>query len=391
MLGNFVYSNPTKIYFGDKAEKHLEEAVKNYGKNVLLTYGGGSIKRNGVYEDVVAALKKAGKNIVELPGVMPNPTYEKVLEGCKVARENDIHFILAVGGGSTIDYAKAVSVAAGYDGDAWKRFWIKQEEPSEEEKVIPIGAVLTMAGTGSEMNGGSVITNKEKNLKMGKVFGQRVMPKFAILNPRYTFSLPHNQLVAGIFDTMSHIMEQYFSGDDDSTSDYLAEGLMRSVIESSRIAVKDPENYEARSNLMWSATWALNTLISMGKKEDWMVHMIGHAISAITNATHGMTLAGVSVAYYRHVMKFGLKRFARFAHVVWNIPAEGKTDEELATEGIDALAQWIKEIGAATEISSLGVTENNLQEIVDATVILDAGYHKLSKDEVKEILKASMI
>ena len=391
MLGNFIYSNPTKLYFGDEAQKNLVEALSNFGKKVLLTYGSGSIKRNGIYDDVIAALATAGKEVVELPGVMPNPTVDKLIEGCKVARENNVDFILAVGGGSTIDYAKAVSVSAWYDGDAWERFWVKQEDPKPSERIIPVGAVLTMAGTGSEMNGGSVITNHATKMKIGKVFGEEVMPKFAVLNPRYTFSLPHRQMIAGIFDTMSHIMEQYFSGDDDSTSDYLAEGLMRSVIASSRVAVKNPEDYEARSNLMWSATWALNTLIGEGKSQDWMVHMIGQAIGAYTDATHGMTLSGVSEAYYRHIMKYALKRFARFAHVVWEIPTEGKSDEQLASEGIDALAAWIKEIGAAFEITSLGVTENMLDGIADATIILTGGYETLNHDEIVEILRKSLL
>ena len=390
MLGNFIYSNPTKIYFGDEAQKNLVEALSGFGKKVMLTYGGGSIKRNGIYDDIIAALTAAGKEVVELSGVMPNPTVDKLIEGCKVARENDVDFILAVGGGSTIDYAKAVSVSAWYDGDAWERFWVKQEDPKPGERIIPVGAVLTMAGTGSEMNGGSVITNHATKMKIGKVFGEEVMPKFAVLNPRYTFSLPHRQMVAGIFDTMSHIMEQYFSGDDDSTSDYLAEGLMRSVIASSRVAVKNPEDYEARSNLMWSATWALNTLIGEGKAQDWMVHMIGQAIGAYTDATHGMTLSGVSEAYYRNIMKYALKRFARFAHVVWEIPTEGKSDEQLATEGIDALAAWIKEIGAASEITSLGVTEDMLDGIADATIILNGGYETLNHDEIVEILRKSL-
>ena len=390
MLGNFIYSNPTKLYFGDEAHNNLVEALRGFGKKVMLTYGGGSIKRNGIYEDVIAALTAAGKEVVELSGVMPNPTVDKLIEGCKVARENDVDFILAVGGGSTIDYAKAVSVSAWYDGDAWERFWVKQDDPKPGERIIPVGAVLTMAGTGSEMNGGSVITNHATKMKIGKVFGEEVMPKFAVLNPRYTFSLPHRQMVAGIFDTMSHIMEQYFSGDDDSTSDYLAEGLMRSVVASSRVAVKDPENYEARSNLMWSATWALNTLIGEGKSQDWMVHMIGQAIGAYTDATHGMTLSGVSEAYYRHIMKYALKRFARFARVVWEIPTEGKSDEQLASEGIDALAAWIKEIGAASEITSLGVTEDMLDGIADATIILTGGYETLNHDEIVEILRKSL-
>ncbi len=390
MLGNFIYANPTKLYFGDEAEKNLVEALSSFGKKVLLTYGGGSIKKNGVYDDVISALRAAGKEVVELPGVMPNPTVDKLIEGCRVARENNVDFILAVGGGSTIDYAKAVSVAAWYEGDAWERFWVKQDDPAPGERIIPVGAVLTMAGTGSEMNGGSVITNHATKMKIGKVFGEEVMPKFAVLNPRYTFSLPHRQMVAGIFDTMSHIMEQYFSGDDDSTSDYLAEGLMRSVIASSRVAVNDPENYEARSNLMWSSTWALNTLIGEGKSQDWMVHMIGQAIGAYTDATHGMTLSGISVAYYRYIMKNGLKRFARFAHVVWGIPSEGKSDEQLAAEGIDALDAWIREIGAASEITSLGVTSDMLDGIADATIILNGGYKELNHEEVVEILRKSL-
>lgn len=390
MLGNFTYANPTKLFFGDEAQKNLTEALMPFGKKVLLTYGGGSIKRNGVYDDVISALKSAGKEVVELPGVMPNPTVEKLNEGIKVARENNVDFILAVGGGSTIDYAKAVSVSAWYDGDAWQRFWVRQEDPAPGERIIPVGAVLTMAGTGSEMNGGSVITNHAAKMKIGKVFGEDVMPKFAVLNPKYTFSLPQRQMVAGIFDTMSHIMEQYFSGDDDSTSDYLAEGLMRSVIASSRAAVKNPEDYEARSNLMWSATWALNTLIGEGKPQDWMVHMIGQAIGAYTDATHGMTLSGVSAAYYRHIMRYGLNRFVRFAEVVWGVLPEGKTDEQIASEGINALESWIKEIGAASDISSLGVTPDMLDGIADSTIILTGGYKMLDHAEIVDILRNSL-
>lgn len=390
MKGNFVYANPTKLYFGDEVQKNLTDALKGFGKKVLFIYGGGSIKRNGIYDDVIASLEAAGKEVVELPGVMSNPTVDKLNEGRCVARENNVDFILAVGGGSVIDYAKAISVSAWYNGDAWDRFWVKQDDPKTGERIIPVGAVITMAGTGSEMNGGSVITNHAANMKIGKVFGEEVIPKFAVLNPRYTFSLPRRQMIAGIFDTMSHIMEQYFSGDDDSTSDYLAEGLMRSVIASSLVAIKDPENYEARSNLMWSSTWALNTMIGEGKTQDWMVHMIGHAIGAYTDATHGMTLSGISIAYYRHIMPYAIRRFARFARVVWEIPAVGKTDEQLANEGIDALSAWIKTIGAASEISSLGVTTDMIDSIADATIILDEGYKTLNHQEIVEILHESL-
>ena len=390
MLGNFIYSNPTKLYFGDQAQKNLAEALKPFGPTVLLTYGGGSIKKNGIYEDMLAALEEAGKTVVELPGVMPNPTVEKLLEGVKVAREHDVDLILAVGGGSTIDYAKGVAVAAGYDGDAWEHFWVNEADPAPDAKIIPVGAVLTMAGTGSEMNGGSVITHTGQKLKIGKVFGEEVFPKFAILNPCYTFSVPQWHMVAGIYDVMSHILEQYFSGDDDNTSDYMAEGLMRSLIVASRSAVRNPQDYEARSNIMWTSTWALNTLIGMGKAQDWMVHMIGQAIGAYTDATHGMTLSGVSVAYYKFIMDAGLHKFARFARNVWNIPAEGRSERELAEAGIEALGAWIREIGASTEITSLGVTEDMLEGIADATFIMTDGYKVLSHEDVVEILRRSL-
>lgn len=390
MLGNFTYCNPTKLYFGDDVRKNLNDELTHYGPKVLLTYGGGSIKRNGIYEEVIASLREAGKEVVELSGVMPNPTTTKLVEGAKLAREHDVDLILAVGGGSTIDYAKAVSVAAWCEEDPWEKFYIRQEEPNSDQRIIPVGCVLTMVGTGSEMNGGSVITNHEAKLKIGKVFGERVMPRFSLLNPRYTFSVPRRQMVAGFFDIMSHILEQYFSGEDDNTSDYLAEGLMRSLIHSSRLAVVNPEDYEVRSNIMWTATWALNTLIGMGKRQDWMVHMIGQAIGAYTDATHGMTLSGVSMAYYRHILPCGLKKFARFATAVWNIPAAGKTDEELANEGLEALLAWMKEIGVATEIRSLGVTEAMLEGIADATLLLDGGYKRMTRDEVLAILRESM-
>ncbi|GGJ87397.1 MULTISPECIES: iron-containing alcohol dehydrogenase [Parabacteroides] len=390
MLGNFSYSNPTKLYFGDDAQKNLSEELKHYGTKVLLTYGSGSIKTNGIYDEVISALRTAGKEVIELSGVMPNPTTEKLYKGAKIAWENDVDLILAVGGGSTIDYAKAISVSAWYDGDPWEKFYLKQEDPDSSQRIIPVGSVLTMVGTGSEMNGGSVITNHETKLKIGKVFGESVIPKFSILNPRYTFSVPQRQMVAGFFDIMSHIMEQYFSGEDDNTSDYLAEGLMRSLIHSSRIAVKNPQDYEARSNIMWTSTWALNTLIGKGKSQDWMVHMIGQAIGAHTDATHGMTLSGVSIAYYRHILRYGLNKFVRFATAVWDIPAAGKTDEQLAQEGVNALLDWMKEIGVATEITSLGVTEEMLESIADATFIMSGGFKVLTREDILSVLHESL-
>ena len=388
MLGNFSYHNPTKLYFGEESLSFLKDELKAYGENVLLVYGGGSVKKSGLYDEITDILKGCGKKVAEVSGVMPNPTADKLREGVKIARENKSDFILAVGGGSVCDYSKAVSVSVHCDDDPWDKYYIRFEEPSCE--IVPVGCVLTMAGTGSEMNGGAVITNHEQHLKIGHVFGDDVMPKFSILNPKYTMTLPKYQMTAGIYDIMNHICEQYFSGEDDNTSDYISEGLMRGLIHASRIAVNDPQDYEARSNIMWTATWALNTLVSRGKSTDWMVHMLGQSVGAYTDATHGMTLAAVSLPYYRYIMPYGLKKFARFAREVWGISAEGKSDEQLANEGLNAMESWMKELGLVMKISDLGVTEEMIEGIADGTIILTGGYKVLSRDEVVKVLKASM-
>ena len=388
MLGDFSYVNPTKLYFGKDALSFLPGELARYGKHVALVYGGGSIKRNGIYDQVMDVLKKAGKEVTEISGVMSNPTADKLKEGVQIARKANVDFILAVGGGSCCDYAKALSVSVHYDGDPWDKYFLKMEEPDCE--IVPVGCVLTMVGTGSEMNAGSVITNHEQKLKIGHVFGEEVMPRFSILNPEFTMTVPQYQMISGIYDMFNHICEQYFSGDDDNSSDYLAEGLMRSVIHSSRIAVKDPKNYEARSNLMWDATWALNTLIGKGKTQDWMVHMLGQAAGAITNAAHGMTLAAVSLPYYRHILPYGLPKFRRFAVNVWNVQTEGKTDEEIAREGLSAMESWMKELGLVMNLTDLGATEEMIPDIVKATIILNGGYKTLTTEEVEEILKESL-
>lgn len=388
MLGNSYYSNPTKLYFGEDALQNLEAELQKYGDTVQLIYGGGSIKKSGLYDQIIEILIACGKTIVEDGGVMPNPTIEKVYDGCQKAKENDVDLLLAVGGGSVCDYAKAVSVSTWCEEDPWDKYYLRMEDV--DNRIIPVGCVLTMVGTGSEMNGGSVITNHEQKLKIGHVFGDNVFPKFAILNPKLTYTLPKWQMVSGIYDIMNHITEQYFSGDDDNTTDYIAEGLMRSLIHSSRIAVKDPENYEARSNIMWTATWALNTLLDMGKTTDWMVHMIGQSIGAYTDATHGMTLSAVSIPYYRAICPYGLQKFKRFAMNVWDVNPEGKTDEEIADEGLKAMESWMRELGLVMNIRELGVTEDMLPGIVKGTFILDGGYKVLTEDEIMEILKESM-
>ena len=388
MLGNFSYCNPTKLYFGEDSLKYLNEELPKYGKNVQLVYGGGSIKKNGIYDQVVEILKANGKEIFEDAGVMPNPTVEKLNEGVRIAKENHVDLILAVGGGSCCDYAKAVSVSVHCDDDPWEKYYIRFEDVDCE--IVPVGCVLTMVGTGSEMNGGAVITNHESKLKIGHVFGDNVMPKFSILNPKFTFTLPKRQMVAGIYDIFNHICEQYFSGGDDNTSDYISEALMKSVIHSSRVAIQNPEDYEARSNIMWTATWALNTLIAKGKSTDWMVHMLGQSVGAYTDATHGMTLAAVSLPYYRYILPYGVQKFKRFATEVWGISAEGKTDEEVANEGLNAMEVWMKELGLTMDISELGVTEDMINGIADGTLIMDGGYKVLGHDEIVEILKASL-
>ena len=335
-------------------------------------------------------LEESGKTVVEDGGVMPNPTVEKLYDGCKKAKENNVDFILAVGGGSVCDYSKAVSVSAFCGDDPWQKYYIRFEDIDDNMKIIPVGCVLTMVGTGSEMNGGAVITNHAEKLKIGHVFDERVFPKFSILDPTFTYTLPKKQMVAGFFDIMNHITEQYFSGDDDNTSDYIAEGLLRSLISSSLKAVENPIDYEARSNIMWTATWALNTLIAKGKTTDWEVHMIGQAVGAHIDATHGMTLAAVAPAYYRYILPYGVEKFRRFAIDVWGVSAENKSDREIAEEGIAKMEEYMKTPGLTMNLHELGVTEDMIEGIADSTLVMTGGYKVLDKDDIIKILKESL-
>lgn len=389
MLGNFSYCNPTKLYFGKDSLDNLNNELPKYGSNVVLIYGGGSIKKNGIYDSVIDILNKNGKNVAEIAGVMPNPTLDKLYEGIQIARKHNADFLLAVGGGSVCDYTKALSVSIHCDEDPWDKYYVKFEEPDCE--IVPLGCVLTMVGTGSEMNAGSVITNHDAKMKVGHVFAdESIMPRFSILNPEYTMTLPHYQMVSGIYDIFNHICEQYFSGEDDNTSDYISEGLMRSLIHSSRIANKNEKDYEARSNIMWTATWALNTLVAKGKPEDWMVHMIGQAVGAYTNATHGMTLAAVSLPYYRYIYTYGLPKFVRFATNVWDVDTTGKSDEEVALEGLSAMESWMKELGLVMNITDLGADKDMIEGIADATIILTGGYKEFTREDVVKILTESL-
>lgn len=384
MIYDFTYYNPTKIYFGKSSLKNLEAELKNYGKNVLLVYGKNSIKKIGLYDEVIKTLKRCGKNVVELAGINANPRYSQVLEGARLVRENDVDLILAVGGGSVIDCSKAISVSAYAKGDPWKRYWIDFEPV--DNKLVPVGAILTMTGTASEMNGGSVITNEDEKIKTGRVFDASVYPKFSILNPEYTYSVPERQMVSGIFDIFSHLMEQYFSGDDDNTTDYVIEGVIKSLIKSARAAKKDPRNYEARSNIMWCATLGLNTVTGVSKTQDWEVHMIEHQLGAYTDCPHGLGLAVISVPYYRYIYKYGLDKFVRYAENVWGVDATGKTKEEVALQGIDKLAEFIKEMGIPMTLRELGATEEMLPLIVKTTV-KGGGYKQMDESDILTVLK----
>lgn len=384
MRYDFNYYNPTKIYFGKSAMNNLESELKNYGDNILLVYGKASIKKIGLYDKVIDALENTGKNIVELSGIKSNPTYNQMMEGARLVREHNIDLILAVGGGSVIDCSKGISVSAYCEGDPWQKYWV--DFKPLENKVVPVGTILTMTGTASEMNGGSVITHEEQMIKGGRVFGAEVYPKFSILNPEFTYSVPKIQMVSGVYDVVNHLCEQYFSGDDDNTTDYVIEAVMKSIINSTRIALQNPKDYDARSNIMWCATLGLNTVTGLSKTQDWEVHNIEHQVGAYTDCPHGVGLAIVSIPYYKHICKYGIDKFVRFAKEIWNVNTDGKTKDEIALEGIECLASFIKEIGIPTTLREIGATEEMLPKIAKSTVP-GGGYKQVDNEEILEILK----
>ena len=384
MKYDFTYYNPTRIHFGRDAIRHLTEELTHYGKNVLLVYGKGSVKKSGLYDNVLAILKQAGKNVTELSGIKSNPSYTQLLEGARLVKEHQIDLILAVGGGSVIDCAKGISVSAYCDGDPWQKYWIDFQPV--ENKIVPVGAILTMVGTGSEMNGGSVITNKEHMLKCGRVFPAAVNPQFSILNPTYTYSVPRYQMASGIFDTTSHLMEQYFSGDDDNTTDYVIEGVLHSLIHSAKIAMQNPNDYEARSNIMWCATIGLNTITGLSKQQDWEVHMIEHQLGAYTDCAHGAGLAVISLPYYRMIAPYGIDKFVRFAKNVWDIDTDSLSKTEAAEAGIEKLRDFIKELELPLTLRDLGATEEMLPKIANSTV-LGGAYKVMNAEDILAVLK----
>ena len=386
MIYDFSFQNPTRIHFGKSSLNKLSKELSEYGPNILLIYGKGSIKKIGLYDQVMDILKTSNKNVVELAGINANPRYTQLLEGARLVREHNIDLILAVGGGSVIDCAKGIACAAYAEGDVWQRYYVNQGPVTN--RVIPVGSILTMAGTGSEMNSGSVITNEAENLKIGRVYPLAlVTPRFSILNPEYTYSVPMYQMISGIFDIFSHLMEQYFSGEDDCTSDYLIEGLMLSLINASRKAIINPQDYEARSNIMWCATMGLNKIVGLSKTQDWEVHMIEHQLGAYTDCAHGIGLAIISPAYYRYIYRDGLHKFVRYAKRIWGVEDYGQGDEAIALESINRLEAFIHELGIPATLREVGATEEMLPLIANSTE-LGGGYKQLNQDDILAILKA---
>lgn len=381
-MNNFIYENRTKVYFGRGGVKeYLAALLGNYSGTVLLAYGGGSVKKNGIYDEITSVLKSAGKPFLEFSGITPNPTYTKVQEGAKLARENNVGFILAVGGGSVIDCCKIVSAQAKCDEDIWEMENIKKKFPTD---FIPMGAVVTVSGTGAEMNAGAVITHEEKKIK-GALFG--VQADFAFLDPDYTISVPMKQVISGAFDTLSHAMETYFGKpDENNLSDEINEAVMRSVIANIRALINNPSDYNARSELMWASSIAENGILKIGKQTDFQAHQIEHQLGAYTDCNHGQGLAVIHPILYRHICENGAARFARFARNVWGI-ADRETALETALAGVEALAEFIREIGLPTSFKEMGIPENtDYQAIANSTNITAGCCKRLTHDEIYEIL-----
>lgn len=383
-MNNFKMTNMPKVDFGQGALKEaLNTELKTVGDNVLLAYGGGSIKKTGIYDEVVTLLKEAGKNIFEFNGIMSNPTYAKVLEGAKIVKDNQIDFIIAVGGGSVIDCCKIVSAQAKVDQDIWQMEFVDGKLPTE---FIPMAAVTTASGTGSEMNNGAVITNEELKIKAGML---GALSKFAVLDPAYTLTVPMKQVVSGAFDTLSHAMETYFGKPlENNVSDEINEAIMRNTIRNIRAAIKEPQDIQARSELMWDSAMAENGILKLGKVTDFQAHQIEHQLGAYTDCNHGQGLAVIHPVLYRHIYEAGVSKFARFAKEVWHVDDTNLTEKETALKGIEALADFIKEIGLPTTLTQMNITDvDMLKKVADSSNITAGCCKQLSHDEIFEILK----
>ena len=386
-MNDFRYYNPTRIHFGKDAMAQLPEELAAVGKKILLVYGGGSIKASGLYDRVIPVLQNGGKEVVELPGVMPNPRTEKVYEGIELCKKNGIDFILAVGGGSVIDCSKAIAVGARTDRDFWQAFFVNWEEA---EDAIPLGTILTIPATGSEMDRSSVITNWATGEKNG-YDSDLTYPVFSILDPTLTYTLPKNQMVNGVVDTLSHIWELYFSEPDtESVTDALAESLMRSVISATRTALKDPTDYVARANIMWASTFALCGMLNNGKKTDWASHNIEHPLSAVFDVAHGAGLAVVHPNYMKHFCAYAPERYARYAVQVWGVDPDGKSPLEVAQEGIRCTRDFFNEIGAPATLTDLGIPESAIEDLAARTDLSCWAYKEMTREDVKAILRMAL-
>lgn len=383
IMNTFTYSYPVKVYFGEKAaEKNLAAELAEVGPNVMLAYGGGSIKKNGIYEELTGILKDAGKTVTEFTGIMSNPTYAKVQEGAALAKEKNIDFILAVGGGSVIDCCKIVSAQAKLDKDIWELEYTDHKQPTE---FIPMGAVVTAFGTGAEMNNGAVITNEEKMLKSA-LWG--AFYSFAILDPAYTMTMPMKQVISGAFDSLSHSMETYMGFPREvNLSDEINEATQRNIIRNICATVKDPQDIQARSELIWAAGMAENGILKIGKATDFQCHMLEHQLGAYTDCNHGQGLAVLHPVLYRHMMPEANHQFARLAVEVWGIEPAGKTEAELAADFVDALADFIREIGLPTTFAEMNIpADTDYKAIADSTVLTGGCVKKFTREELLEVL-----
>ncbi|MGP1438957.1 MAG: iron-containing alcohol dehydrogenase [Treponema sp.] len=380
MLGNFVYYNPTKLYFGKDAFEGLKAELKNYGKNVLFTYVGDSIKKIYVYDDIIRALKENNKNVIELNNLMPTPTFENLQDGMKLARENNIDFILALGDESVCDYAKAIAAFTHYTEEQFEKSLTTMEKV--DVKIIPFGTIPTMIGTGSKLDGGRF------NINVGELFND-IFPEFSIFNPELTFTVPEEQMTTSIFYIMTHILKQYFSENNENTSDYIIEGLLKSLIHSSKIAIKEPNNYEARSNIMWIATSALTMFIKKGKPTNSMLHKIGQAVEEYTNAKHGTALPALALAYYSH-MPCLKEKFVHYAINVWGVETIYKSKTEIAEEGLEKMKRWMQEMKLVLHLKELNITEEMIESIAYKVSTFKDSNTELTKDKVLQILKKSL-
>ncbi|ACK59309.1 TPA: iron-containing alcohol dehydrogenase [Bacillus cereus] len=387
-MQNFVFRNPTKLIFGKGQLEQLKTEIPQFGKKVLLVYGGGSIKRNGIYDNIISILKDINVEVFELTGVEPNPRVSTVKKGIQICKENGVEFILAVGGGSVIDCTKAIAAGSKYDGDVWDIVTKK----TFANEALPFGTVLTLAATGSEMNAGSVITNWETNEKYG--WGSPVtFPQFSILDPVHTTSVPKDQTIYGMVDIMSHVLEQYFHhGTNTELQDRYCEAVLKTVIETAPKLLSDLENYEHRETILYCGTMALNGILAMGVKGDWATHNIEHAVSAVHDIPHGGGLAILFPNWMKHVVEENVSRFKQFAIRVFNVETDGKTDREIALEGIQALRQFWTSIEAPVTLSDYAIGENEIDLMADKAMAYGefGNFKKLNKDDVLSIYKASL-